>query len=45
MLAAVGHPVTRLHRRAYAGLTVEGLEPGAFRELEPCEVQQLASQR
>jgi 23S rRNA pseudouridine2605 synthase len=45
MLAAVGHPVTRLHRRAYAGLTVEGLAPGAFRELEPSEVQQLASQR
>ena len=27
MLAAVGHPVTRLHRSAYAGLTLEGLEP------------------
>src|ERR671937_1055392 len=24
MLVAVGHPVTRLHRSAYAGLTVEG---------------------
>jgi 23S rRNA pseudouridine2605 synthase len=43
MLAAVGHPVTRLHRVAYAGLTLEGLEPGAFRELEPSEVRQLAS--
>ena len=43
MLAAVGHPVTRLHRSAYAGLTLEGLEPGACRELEPSEVQQLAS--
>jgi len=41
MLAAVGHPVTRLHRSAYAGLPVEGLEPGAWRELEPREVQRL----
>ena len=41
MLAAVGHPVRRLHRAAYAGLTVEGLEPGAWRELEPSEVERL----
>jgi 23S rRNA pseudouridine2605 synthase len=41
MLAAVGHPVTRLHRGRYAGLTLEGLEPGAWRELEPSEVQRL----
>jgi pseudouridine synthase len=41
MLAAVGHPVTRLHRRAYAGLTLEGLEPGAWRQLEPSEVVRL----
>jgi 23S rRNA pseudouridine2605 synthase len=41
MLAAVGHPVTRLHRSAYAGLTLEGLEPGTCRELEPSEVEQL----
>jgi len=41
MLAAVGHPVRRLHRRAYAGLTVEGLEPGQWRELEPSEVARL----
>jgi len=41
MLDAVGHPVRRLHRRAYAGLTVEGLEPGAWRELEPFEVDRL----
>ena len=46
MLAAVGHPVTRLHRTGYAGLTLEGLEPGACRELEPSEIQQLrAGQR
>jgi 23S rRNA pseudouridine2605 synthase len=38
MLTAVGHSVTSLHRSAYAGLTLEGLEPGACRELEPSEV-------
>jgi 23S rRNA pseudouridine2605 synthase len=41
MLEAVGHPVKRLHRSAYAGLTLEGLEPGAWRELEPPEVERL----
>jgi len=41
MLAAVGHPVLRLHRAAYAGLTLEGLEPGECRELEPSEVELL----
>jgi 23S rRNA pseudouridine2605 synthase len=41
MLAAVGHPVTRLHRNAYAGLTLEGLEPAEWRELEPFEIEQL----
>jgi len=41
MLAAVGHPVTRLHRSAYAGLVLEGLEPGECRGLEPFEVERL----
>jgi 23S rRNA pseudouridine2605 synthase len=41
MLAAVGHPVTRLHRSRYAGLTLEGLEPRAWRELGPSEVERL----
>jgi 23S rRNA pseudouridine2605 synthase len=41
MCEAVGHPVVRLHRTRYAGLTVEGLEPGAWRQLEPSEVDQL----
>ena len=41
MLEAVGHPVRRLHRSVYAGLTLEGLEPGAWRELEPSEVERL----
>jgi 23S rRNA pseudouridine2605 synthase len=43
MLEAVGHPVTRLHRSRYAGLTVEGLQPGEWRELEPGEVARLQS--
>jgi 23S rRNA pseudouridine2605 synthase len=41
MCAAVGHPVRRLHRSRYAGLTLEGLEPGRWRELEPSEVERL----
>jgi 23S rRNA pseudouridine2605 synthase len=41
MLAAVGHPATRLHRSGYAGLSLEGLEPGECRELEPSEVELL----
>ena len=41
MCEAVGHPVRRLHRTEYAGLTLEGLEPGAWRELEPSEVTRL----
>ena len=41
MLAAVGHPVRHLHRSVYAGLTLEGLEPGQWRELEPSEVERL----
>jgi pseudouridine synthase len=41
MLEAVGHQVTHLHRSVYAGLTLEGLEPGAWRELERGEVDRL----
>jgi 23S rRNA pseudouridine2605 synthase len=41
MCEAVGHPVRRLHRTGYADLTLEGLEPGAWRELEPSEVTRL----
>jgi 23S rRNA pseudouridine2605 synthase len=43
MCEAVGHPALRLHRSRYAGLTVEGLEPGRWRELDPTEVKQLRS--
>ncbi len=43
MCAGVGHPVRRLHRSRYAGLTLEGLEPAEWRELEPSEVERLRS--
>ena len=43
MLEAVGHPVTRLNRSRYADLSVEALEPGEWRELEPGEVARLQS--
>jgi 23S rRNA pseudouridine2605 synthase len=41
MLEAVGHPVTRLHRSRYAGLTVDGVEPGGWRDLTEEEVTSL----
>jgi len=41
MLQEVGHPVRRLHRKAYAGLTLDGLAPGEWRELTSDEVKRL----
>jgi len=41
MLDSVGHPIRRLHRSTYAGLTVEALAPGQWRELDPFEVERL----
>ncbi len=41
MLEAVGHRVKQLHRSRYGPLNVEGLEPGAWRELQPSEVERL----
>jgi 23S rRNA pseudouridine2605 synthase len=43
MLEAVGHPVLRLHRPDYAGLTLEGVAPGEWRELTRAEVERLRS--
>jgi 23S rRNA pseudouridine2605 synthase len=43
MFEAVGHRVKRLHRSRYGPLTLEGLEPGAWRELEAPEVERLRS--
>jgi 23S rRNA pseudouridine2605 synthase len=41
MVEAVGHPVRRLHRSRYAGLSLEGLAPGEWRELSAGEVTRL----
>jgi 23S rRNA pseudouridine2605 synthase len=41
MLQAVGHRVRRLHRKAYAGLTLDGLAPGEWRELSSDEIKRL----
>jgi 23S rRNA pseudouridine2605 synthase len=41
MCEAVGHPVRRLHRSRYAGLGLEGLQPGDWRELAAEEVSVL----
>ena len=43
MFEAVGHRVRSLHRSRYGPLTLEGLESGRWRELEPFEVEQLRS--
>jgi 23S rRNA pseudouridine2605 synthase len=45
MCAAVGHPVRRLHRSAYAGLSVDGLAPGEWRELTEAELKGLRAPR
>ncbi len=41
MCEAVGHPVRRLHRARYAGLDLDGLEPGRSRPLTRAEVAAL----
>jgi 23S rRNA pseudouridine2605 synthase len=41
MLESVGHPVRRLHRSRYAGLTLDGLEPGDWRPLTRTEIARL----
>jgi 23S rRNA pseudouridine2605 synthase len=41
MLEVVGHPVRRLHRSSYAALTLDGLEPGEWRELTADEIRRL----
>lgn len=41
MLKAVGHPVEKLNREEYDGLTVKDLTPGQFRELSNNEVRRL----
>jgi 23S rRNA pseudouridine2457 synthase len=41
MTAAVGFPTLRLIRAGIGGLTLEGLRPGEWRELQQREVQTL----
>lgn len=41
MLAAVGHPVIKLHRESYGFLNLQGVQPGDYRELRPEEVRRL----
>lgn len=42
MLKAVGHPVMKLHREVYDGLTLAGIpNAGQWRELKPQEIQHL----
>src|SRR3954465_675526 len=41
VLAGVGHEVRRLPRSRYAGLTVDGLAPGEWRELTRAEIDAL----
>ena len=41
MFAALGYEVEELHRKEFAGLKVDDLREGDFRELTPSEVKQL----
>ncbi|MCZ6634069.1 MAG: pseudouridine synthase [bacterium] len=44
MLAAVGHPIRRLERISFGGLTATGLKPGCWRHLTTGEIQNLRHQ-
>jgi 23S rRNA pseudouridine2605 synthase len=41
MADAIGHPVQRLTRQSFAGLTLEGLRPGELRPLQKKELDKL----
>jgi 23S rRNA pseudouridine2605 synthase len=41
LCAAVGHPVARLFRPSYAGVSVAGMKPGELRALNSAEVKML----
>jgi 23S rRNA pseudouridine2605 synthase len=45
LLEAIGHPVSKLRRVAIGPVTSRGLEPGAFRALQPEEVEGLRRAR
>lgn len=42
MCEAVGHPVLLLERVGYAGLTLDGIERGSYRELTSAEIDSLS---
>ena len=42
IFAALRLPLLRLVRSEFAGVRLEGLAPGAWRELTPSEIQKLA---
>ena len=44
MFEAVDHPVMKLKREQYGLLTLQGMQPGDFRELTPHEVKQLRNE-
>jgi pseudouridine synthase len=44
MLSAVGHPVLRLERVMYGGLTTEGVKRGSLRDLTAAEVGELRAE-
>jgi 23S rRNA pseudouridine2605 synthase len=44
MAQAIGHPVQRLVRVSFAGLTAEGLRPGEWRPLTKSELEKLKKQ-
>jgi 23S rRNA pseudouridine2605 synthase len=44
MADAIGHPVVKLSRVAFAGLTVAGLKPGETRPLTTAEIEDLRKQ-
>jgi len=41
MFEAVGHPVDKVRRESFAGVTLKGLERGMFRYLNPEEILKL----
>lgn len=43
MFEAVGNSVVKLHRRSFAGLTCQDLEPGSYRFLSSTEVAELVN--
>jgi len=45
MMAAIGHPVTKLKRERYGILDLQSLQPGEYRKLKPIEISKLKGER